>query len=72
MLQSEPITRSPAAERMRAHRERKKNGMQCVTLEMRNEEIETLVAKQLLKSDLRRDREAIAQALYKWFDQTLT
>jgi hypothetical protein len=37
--------RSPAAERMQRHRERKKNGMQCVMIEMRNEEIEALIQK---------------------------
>jgi hypothetical protein len=63
--------RSPAAERMQRHRERKKNGMQCVMVEMRNEEIEALIQKQLLKSELRKDHEAIADALYKWFEQSL-
>jgi hypothetical protein len=37
-----------------------KNGMRCVMIELRNEEIEALIRKQLLKPEMRNDREAIA------------
>jgi len=65
------VTRSPAAERMHLHRERKKNGMRCVMIELRNEEIDALIRKQLLKPEMRNDREAIAEALYGWFEREL-
>lgn len=65
------LARSSAAERMKLHRERKKNGMRCVMIELRNEEIEALIAKRLLKPEMRNDREAIAEALYGWFEGEL-
>ena len=37
--------RSLAAERMRRHRQRKRNSMRCLTIELRETEIETLFAK---------------------------
>ncbi len=46
------VTRSAAAERMRLHRERKKNGMRCVMIELRETEIEALIQKQLLKPEI--------------------
>jgi hypothetical protein len=63
--------RSPAAERMRLHRERKKNGMRCVVIELRETEIDALITLKLLKAEMRDDREAIIEALYGWFEQTL-
>jgi hypothetical protein len=68
---AEPIDRSPAAERMRAHRERKKSGMRCVIIELRETEIEALIRKGFLKSDGRNDKIEIADALYAYFDQEL-
>jgi hypothetical protein len=64
-------TRSPAAERMRLHRERKKNGMRCVVIELRETEIDALIKLKLLKAEMRDDREAIIEALYGWFEQAL-
>src|SRR5258708_19582005 len=46
------VTRSAAAERMRLHRERKKNGMRCVMIELRETEIEALIQKQLLNPEI--------------------
>jgi hypothetical protein len=66
-----PVTHSPAAERMKLHRERKRNGMRCVTIELRNEEIDALIRKLLLKTEMRNDREAIAEALYGLFEGEL-
>lgn len=68
---TEISVRSPAAERMRLHRERKKHGMKCVLIELRNEEIDALIRKQLLKPETRNDREAIAEALYGWLEKEL-
>ena len=48
---SDTTQRSPAAERMRLHRERKKNGMRCVMIELRETEIDALIRKGFLKAD---------------------
>ena len=34
----EPTARSPAAERMRRHRERRRDGLRCLTIELRETE----------------------------------
>ena len=68
----EPINRSPAAERMRLHRERKKNGMRCLMIELRETEIDALIRKGFLKADTRNDTQAIIDALYSYFDHEFT
>jgi hypothetical protein len=68
----EPINRSPAAERMRLHRERKKNGMRCVIIELRETEIDALIRKGFLKADMRNGTQAIIDALYSYFDHEFT
>ena len=62
---------SLAAERMRRHRQRQRNGLRCVTVELRATEIETLIRRGLLKWETRNDRNAIINALYAFFDHTL-
>ena len=64
-------TPSLAAERMRRHRQRRRNGLRCVTVELRATEIETLIRKGLLRWETRNDRSAIKNALYDFFDRTL-
>jgi len=66
------INRSPAAERMRQHRERKKSGMRCVILELRATEVDALIRKGFLKVDARNDTSAIIEALYAFLDHELT
>jgi len=44
-----PTTLSPAAERMRRHRQRRRKGLQCIVVELRQSEIEALIRKKLLK-----------------------
>jgi len=68
----EPIYRSPAAERMRAHRERKKSGMRCLMIEIRETEIDALIRKGFLTPDARNDTGAIIDAMYAHFDRELT
>jgi hypothetical protein len=62
---------SAAAERMRLHRERRRNGMRCVTIEVRESEINMLVHMKLLKSEMRNDANAIIEAMYAHLDRTL-
>jgi hypothetical protein len=66
-----PATRSPAAERMRRHRERRRDGLRCVMIELRETEIDALIRKELLKPETRNDPSAIIDALYAFLDRTL-
>jgi hypothetical protein len=66
-----PATRSTAAERMRWHRERRRNGLRCVTLEIRDREIDALARRGFLKADARNDPYAIEMALYEFLEHTL-
>jgi hypothetical protein len=58
-----PPLRSPskAALRMRRHRERRPDGLRCVTIELRD----------LLDTDTRNDRRALLTAFYNFLDRTL-
>jgi hypothetical protein len=69
-IPSEETARSPAAERMRRHRERRRDGLRCLTIELRVTEIEALVRIGLLKAETRNDQNAIREALYEYLDQT--
>ena len=68
---SDTTQRSPAAERMRLHRERKKNGMRCLTIELRETEIDALIRKGFLTADARNDTSEIIDAIYAYFDREL-
>ena len=67
-----PADRSSAAERMRRHRERRQFGLRCVTLQVRDGEIEELIRRGLLKADMRNDVHEIREALYAHLDRTLS
>ena len=63
--------RSAAAERMRLHRERRRKGLRCLTIELRVTEIDALVRNGFLKADARNDLRSIEMALYEFFERTL-
>jgi hypothetical protein len=52
-----------AAERMRLHRKRQRNGLHCVRLLLHETEIDGLVRKGLLKPERRRDQAAVETAI---------
>ena len=62
---------SLAAERMRRLRERRRDGMRCLRVELRDTEVDALVQKGLLKAEARSDQNAIADALYDYLERTL-
>ena len=64
-------TSSPAAERMRRHRERRREGLCCLFVELRETEIDALVRRSLLEPETRHDQNAIADALYGHLERTL-
>jgi hypothetical protein len=66
-----PAIRSAAAERMRRHRERRHFGLRCVTLQVRDGEIEELIRRGLLRADMRNEVYEIREALYAHLDRTL-
>jgi hypothetical protein len=45
--------------------------MRCLTLEIRDGEIDALIRKKMLKADARNDADAIRDALYSHLDRTL-
>ena len=67
----EPLEHATSARRMRLHRARRQKGLRCLTVELREREVEALVAKGLLPSASRGDRAAIRKALYAYLDGTL-
>ena len=66
-----PAIRSAAAERMRRHRERRRDGLRCLTIELRVTEIDALVRNGFLKGDARNDPYAIEVALYEFLEHNL-
>ena len=62
---------SPAAERMRLHRERRWDGLRCLIIELRETEIDALIRRGLLSSETRNDPGAVVDALYGFLDSTL-
>jgi hypothetical protein len=62
--------RSPAAERMRRHRQRRRDGLRCLIIELRETEIEALIRSGLLKSEMRNDDAEIIDALYAHLDRS--
>ena len=66
-----PIACSAAAQRMRAHRKRRKAGLRCLTIELRETEVTELIRRKLLEADARHDKNAVRMALYQYLDDTL-
>ena len=66
-----PPPRSPGAERMARHRRRRRNGMRCLFIELRETEIDQLIRRKLLAPNSRNDLGALRKALYAFFDDTL-
>jgi hypothetical protein len=63
---------SLAAARMRRHRKRRREGLRCLTILLRETEIDVLIRRALLMPEMRNNRNAIIRALYDHFDQTLS
>ena len=68
-IQPEP---NSAAVRMRRHRKRRRGGLRCLTIEIHQSEINMLVCRALLNPEMRNNENAIINALYAHFDQTLS
>jgi hypothetical protein len=62
---------SLSARRMARHRHRRRNGLRCFTLEIRESEIDLLIARGRLRRDDRSNPAAIKQAIYRFLDDYL-
>ncbi len=60
-----------SAERMRTLRERRRHGLRCVTVELYDREVASLVRRGLLLARDAGDRNAIRNALYRLLERTL-
>jgi hypothetical protein len=65
------LSTSPGAERMRRHRQRRRDGMRCLQLEIRDTEIDDLIRRKLLKEETRSDKQAILYAFYEFLEGSL-
>jgi hypothetical protein len=65
-----PAILSKAAERMRRHRARRREGLRCATLDLRETEIDRLVELGHLRQAERENPNEIVLALYRFLDQS--
>src|SRR5262249_21151275 len=71
MTNTIPSSISPAAERMRLHRERRPQGLRCLTIELCETEIDALIRTGLLKWETRNDPGVVKEAFYVLLERTL-
>jgi hypothetical protein len=67
----DPAARTAAAERMRRHRQRRRDGLRCLIIELRETEVDALIRKGLLPADNRHDYGSVQSALYAFLDDAL-
>jgi hypothetical protein len=65
----EPPPPSAAAKRMRLHRERRRQGLRCLTIELRETDVSELIKRGLLRSEDQEEPEAVRKALYLFLDR---
>ena len=66
-----PNARALAAKRMRLHRDRRRRGLRCLMIELRETDVDALIRGGLLEHKTRNDRNAVLKALYHHFNRTL-
>ena len=59
------------ANRVRRHRERRRHGLRCLMIVIRDREIDALVRHGLLDGEKRDDTTAIRAAFHQYLDRTL-
>jgi hypothetical protein len=65
------VAQTASAERMRRHRQRRRDGLRVVSLQIREGEVAALVRRGLLAPEARNDPDAVVSALYVLLDRTL-
>ena len=68
---TEPATHTAAAERMRRHRQRRRDGLRCFMIELRETEIDALIRNGLLAAENSHDYDSVQSALYAFLDRAL-
>jgi hypothetical protein len=68
---AQPAVRSSVAERMRRYRQRRRDGLHCLLIELRETEIFALVRMGLLQPENCNSKEAILAAFYAFLDHTM-
>ena len=63
------IARARAAQRMRQSRSRRRKGLRCYTLQLRESEIAALVRRGLLSPDEQTNRVAVVKAMHALLDR---
>jgi hypothetical protein len=70
MIDKSGIALSAGALRMRNYRKRRQKGLRCVTIELREGEIEFLIRKHFLAPEYRTHPVALRKAMHLWLDET--
>jgi hypothetical protein len=65
------LSRSASAVRMRQHRARRRKRMRCLTIELRNSEIEEFIRRKRLSPEDRDDPKALRRTVHQYLDDTL-
>jgi hypothetical protein len=65
------VARTRAAERMRRSRARRRDGIACYTVQVRDREVDVLIQLCLLPATERANRHSVIEALHRFFDETL-
>ena len=68
---TEPAAPSTAAERMRRHRQRRRDGLRCLMIELRETEIDALIRNGLLLPENCHDYDLVQSAFYAFLDHAL-
>ena len=64
----QPPTLTAAADRMRRHRQRRRDGLRCFIIELRETEVDVLIKKGLLPAENRQDYASVQSAFYAFLD----
>jgi hypothetical protein len=56
---------------MRRHQERRRKGLRCLLIQLRETEIDALIRQGLLNPETRNNASAVRKAFYKFLDGTL-
>jgi hypothetical protein len=65
------LSRSASAARMRQHRERRRKRMCCLTIELRDSEIEEFIRRKRLSPEDRNDPGALRRTIHTYLDDSL-
>ncbi len=66
---TEAPKRSPAAERMRLHRERRRDGVRCFRIQLYEDEVDELIRRGLLNPEWRHEHNAVVNAFHEFLKQ---